>query len=86
MRGTEPRVLEVSRALGFLGFRVISRVTKIVLPAALPCVLAGLRLAAAVSLVVAVTVEITTNPNGLGYATNIALERMERHVLRWRSP
>jgi NitT/TauT family transport system permease protein len=62
--GIEPRLLEVSRVLG-LGF--FGRVTKIVLPAALPRLFLAFRLAAAVSLVVAVTVEIAMNPQGLGY-------------------
>jgi ABC-type nitrate/sulfonate/bicarbonate transport system permease component len=74
VRGIEPRLLEVSRALGF---GVVARVTKIVLPAALPRVFVGLRLAAAVSLVVAVTVEITANPIGLGYALIVAQESMK---------
>lgn len=74
VRGIEPRLLEVSRALGFGAVR---RVTKIVLPAALPRVFVGLRLAAAVALVVAVTVEITTNPIGLGYALIVAQESMK---------
>ena len=78
VRGIEPRLLEVSRALG-LG--VVSRVTKIVLPAALPRVFVGLRLAAAVSLVVAVTVEITTNPIGLGYALIVAQESMKPDLM-----
>ncbi len=50
---------------------------KIFLPAALPRVFIGLRLAAAVALVVAVTVEITTNPMGLGYALIVAQESMK---------
>jgi NitT/TauT family transport system permease protein len=62
--GIEPRLLEVSRVLG-LGF--FGRVFKIVLPAALPRLFLAFRLAAAVSLVVAVTVEIAMNPQGLGY-------------------
>ena len=73
MRGIEPRLLEVARALG-LG--VVARVIKIVLPAALPRIFVGLRLAAAVALVVAVTVEITANPLGLGYALIVAQESM----------
>ena len=73
VRGIEPRLLEVSRALGF---GLFARVFKIVLPAALPRVFVGLRLAAAVALVVAVTVEITTNPIGLGYALIVAQESM----------
>jgi ABC-type nitrate/sulfonate/bicarbonate transport system permease component len=71
VRGIEPRLIEVSRALKF---PLMERVTKIVLPAALPRVFVGLRLAAAISLVVAVTVEITTNPIGLGYGLVVAQE------------
>lgn len=73
VRGIEPRLIEVSRALNF---NLFARVTKIVLPAALPRIFIGLRLAAAVSLVVAVTVEITANPIGLGYALIVAQESM----------
>ena len=40
---------------------------KIVVPAALPRVFVAFRLAAGISLVVAVTVEIAVNPQGLGY-------------------
>lgn len=72
--GIEPRLLEVARALGF---GVAARVFKIVLPAALPRVFVGLRLAAAVALVVAVTVEITANPMGLGYGLVVAQESMK---------
>jgi NitT/TauT family transport system permease protein len=66
--------MEVSRALG-LSFP--ARVFKIVLPAALPRVFVGLRLAAAVALVIAVTVEITANPIGLGYGLIVAQESMK---------
>jgi NitT/TauT family transport system permease protein len=72
--GIEPRLIEVSRALGF---SLPARVFKFVLPAALPRVFVGLRLAAAVALVVAVTVEITANPIGLGYALIVAQESMK---------
>ena len=74
VRGIEPRLIEVSRALGF---GLTARICKIVLPAALPRVFVGLRLAAAVALVVAVTVEITANPMGLGYALIVAQESMK---------
>jgi len=73
VRGIEPRLIEVARVLGF---GLVPRVTKIVLPAALPRIFIGLRLAAAVALVVAVTVEITANPMGLGYALIVAQESM----------
>ena len=71
VRGIEPRLIEVARALKF---PLLARVTKIILPAALPRVFVGLRLAASISLVVAVTVEITTNPIGLGYGLIVAQE------------
>lgn len=74
VRGIEPRLLEVSKALGLNPFQ---RSVKIVLPAALPQIFVGLRLAAAVALVVAVTVEITANPMGLGYALIVAQESMQ---------
>ena len=73
VRGIEPRLLEVARVLGF---NLYERTTKIILPAALPRIFVGLRLAAAVSLVVAVTAEITANPMGLGYALIVAQESM----------
>jgi ABC-type nitrate/sulfonate/bicarbonate transport system permease component len=73
VRGIEPRLLEVARVLGF---NLPQRVAKIILPAALPRIFVGLRLAAAVSLIVSVTVEITANPMGLGYALIVAQESM----------
>lgn len=73
VRGIEPRLLEVARVLGL---NLPQRVAKIILPAALPRIFVGLRLAAAVALVVSVTVEITANPQGLGYALIVAQESM----------
>jgi NitT/TauT family transport system permease protein len=63
--GIEPRLLEVSRALRLTPGQ---RITKIVLPAALPRIVVAFRLAAGFALVVAVTVEIAVNPQGLGHA------------------
>lgn len=62
--GVEPRLFEVARALQ-LG--LAARVTKIVIPAALPRIFVALRLSLGVSLIVAVTVEIASNTIGLGY-------------------
>ncbi|HVO15874.1 MAG TPA: ABC transporter permease subunit [Alphaproteobacteria bacterium] len=67
--GIDPQLIEVARALR-LGFG--ARVLKIVVPAILPRVFVALRLAAGISIIVAVTVEITVNPVGLGYAIMIA--------------
>jgi NitT/TauT family transport system permease protein len=63
--GVEPRLLEVARALRLAP---LATVAKIVLPAALPRIFVAFRLAAGVALVVAVTVEIVVNPQGLGAA------------------
>jgi NitT/TauT family transport system permease protein len=60
----EPQLLDVSRVLRLSPF---GRVTKIVLPAALPRYFVAFRLATAVALIVAVTVEIAANPLGIGY-------------------
>ncbi|MFS2206604.1 ABC transporter permease [Variovorax sp. Varisp36] len=70
----EPRLLEVSRVLG-LSSR--ERAFKIVLPAIVPRLFVALRLGVAVALVVAVTVEIAANPNGMGYAMMIAQQSFD---------
>lgn len=62
--GVEPRLIEVSRALRLTP---LQRTVKIVAPAVLPRVFVAFRLAAGISLIVAVTVEIAVNPQGLGY-------------------
>jgi len=63
VRGIEPRLMEVARALRL---PPRDRVAKIIIPAALPRIFLAFRLAAGVALIVAVTVEITINPIGLG--------------------
>jgi NitT/TauT family transport system permease protein len=63
--GVEPRLLEVARALKL---SPLATVYKIVAPAAAPRIFVAFRLAAGVALVVAVTVEIAVNPQGLGAA------------------
>ena len=64
IRNIEPQLLEVSRVLRL---SALGRVTKIVLPAALPRYFVAFRLSAAISLVVAVTTEIAANPIGIGH-------------------
>ena len=65
VRQVEPRLLEVSRVLAF---SPLQQALKIVLPAALPRVFVAFRLGVGIALVVAVTAEIASNPQGLGYA------------------
>jgi len=69
----EPMLIEVSRVLG-LGF--FGRVTKIVLPAALPRLFVAFRLAAGIALIVAVTAEIVANPFGLGHDLMLAQQSL----------
>ena len=64
IRNIEPQLLEVSR---MLRLSALGRVSKIVLPAALPRYFVAFRLSAAISLVVAVTTEIAANPIGIGH-------------------
>jgi ABC-type nitrate/sulfonate/bicarbonate transport system permease component len=70
----DARLLEVSHVLGL---SPLQRSLKIVLPACLPRLFIALRLGVAVSLVVAVTVEIAANPNGMGYAMMIAQQSLD---------
>ena len=73
VRQVEPRLLEVSHVL-MLTAR--ERAWKIVLPAIVPRLFVALRLGVSVALVVAVTVEIAANPNGMGYAMMIAQQSL----------
>ena len=74
----EPQLLDVSRVLRLTP---ISRVTKIVLPAALPRYFVAFRLAMAVSLIVAVTVEIAANPLGIGYELMTASQSLRPDLM-----
>ena len=69
----EPRLLEVSQ---MLGLSPLQCAIKIILPAITPRLFVALRLGVAVALVVAVTVEIAANPNGMGYAMMIAQQSL----------
>ena len=74
----EPQLLDVGRVLR-LG--PVARVTKIVLPAALPRYFVAFRLAAAVALIIAVTVEITANPRGVGYELMAAAQSLHPDLM-----
>jgi len=60
----EPQLLDVGRVLRLSN---LERITKIILPATLPRYFVAFRLAAAVALIVCVTVEIAANPLGIGF-------------------
>ena len=68
-----PRLMEVARVLRLT---VAQRVAKIVVPASLPRMFVALRLAAGIALIVAVTVEVTANPMGLGYRLMTAAQSL----------
>jgi ABC-type nitrate/sulfonate/bicarbonate transport system permease component len=78
VRGVEPRLIEVARALRLTP---LNRVFKIVAPAALPRIFIAFRLAAGVSLIVAVTVEIAVNPQGLGYGVMTAGQALRPELM-----
>ena len=70
----EPRLLEVARALQLSPWQ---RFVCIIGPAIVPRLFVALRLGVAIALVVAVTVEIAANPNGMGYAMMIAQQSLD---------
>lgn len=74
VRAVEGRLLDVAAVLEL---PVWKKMAKIVLPAAFARINVGLRVAAAISLVVAVTVEIVLNPRGLGYHLILAEQSLE---------
>ena len=74
----EPQLLDVSRVLRLSTF---GRVTKVVLPATLPRYFVAFRLATAVSLIVAVTVEIAANPLGIGYELMTASQSLHPDLM-----
>jgi ABC-type nitrate/sulfonate/bicarbonate transport system permease component len=78
VRGVEPRLLELARSLEFSFLEILR---KIILPAAFGRIAVGLRLALAISLVVAVTVEIVLNPRGLGHSMIAAQQALRSDLM-----
>lgn len=76
--GVEPRLMEVACALRLSPWQ---RTLKIVTPAAAPRIFVAFRLAAGVSLIVAVTVEIAVNPQGLGYEVMTAGQALRPELM-----
>ena len=73
VRQVEPRLIEVARMLR-LG--PVDTAAKIILPAAAPRLITAFRLATGIALVVAVTCEIASNPQGLGHALMLSQETL----------
>lgn len=73
-RNIEPRLLEVADVLEMGQVR---RLVSIVLPAVFSRIMVGIRTALGFALVVAITVEILSNPRGLGYGLVIAQQTFQ---------
>jgi ABC-type nitrate/sulfonate/bicarbonate transport system permease component len=64
VRGVHPTLLDVARTFRFRGLDLLCRV---IFPAALPQIVAGLRISLAIALIVALVSEMVGATNGLGY-------------------
>jgi ABC-type nitrate/sulfonate/bicarbonate transport system permease component len=69
VRGIDPEILDVARAFRM---RWRMRITRIVLPAASPKIVAGLRIALSVALLLMVVSEMRGGTNGLGFQVRYA--------------
>jgi ABC-type nitrate/sulfonate/bicarbonate transport system permease component len=78
VQAIEPRLLEVA---AILEMTFAERLRKIILPAAFARINVGLRVAAGIALVVAVTVEIVLNPRGLGYSLMLAQQSLRVDIM-----
>jgi len=78
VRAVEKRLLDVAAVLEL---SIWKKMMKIVLPAAFARINVGLRVATAISLVVAVTVEIVLNPRGLGYHLMLAEQSLQMGLM-----
>lgn len=74
VQSLDERLLQIARGLEF---SLVQRIVKLVLPAAIGRIWVGIRIAAGIALIVAVTVEIIVNPRGLGYAMIFAQQMLQ---------
>lgn len=74
VQGLDERLTQISRGLEF---SFVQRIIKFILPATIGRIWVGIRIAAGIALIVAVTVEIVVNPRGLGYAMIFAQQMLE---------
>ena len=78
LQQVEPRLFEVASVLRLA---TMQRVVKIVLPAAAPRIFVAFRLGVGIALVVAVTVEIAANPQGLGFGLMSAQQNLRPDLM-----
>jgi ABC-type nitrate/sulfonate/bicarbonate transport system permease component len=76
--GVEPRLFEVARVLRL---SLAAQIFKIVIPAAVPRIFVALRLSVGISLIVAVTVEISANTIGLGHTMMEAAQSLHPDLM-----
>ncbi len=69
VRSIDPVQFDTARTLGLTTFQTLR---EIVLPAALPQILTGMRISLAISLILAILSEMIVSNNGLGYFTLLA--------------
>lgn len=74
VRGVRAELLDVAR---MLQLSKLTTARKIILPAAVPSIIVGLRLALSLSLVLAVVAEMIGNPSGLGNALVVAQQALQ---------
>jgi len=74
VQGLDERLSQIARGLEFSLFQ---RIIKFILPATIGRIWVGIRIAAGIALIVAVTVEIVVNPRGLGYAMIFAQQMLQ---------
>jgi ABC-type nitrate/sulfonate/bicarbonate transport system permease component len=63
VRGVDPVLLDTARTFGYRGAAVVWRV---ILPAALPAIFAGMRISLAIALIVTIVAEIQAGNDGMG--------------------
>jgi ABC-type nitrate/sulfonate/bicarbonate transport system permease component len=69
VRDIDPQLLETTRSLGLGPF---TRFSRVIVPAAMPYLVTGLRIASSFALILAITAEIVVGTPGLGQAINLA--------------
>ncbi|AJY73891.1 ABC transporter permease [Paenibacillus beijingensis] len=78
IRNVDGKLFEVARVLAFSPFK---RVVRLILPAALPDILLGLRLSLAVSWIGLVVAELIGSQSGIGFLINEAKQNSDTEVI-----
>ncbi|CAN5415538.1 ABC transporter permease subunit [soil metagenome] len=78
IRAVDPRLIDAARSFGLSRFELIQHV---ILPAALPSLLVGLRFSLSVAIIVLVIAEQINASAGLGYLINNARDFMRTHII-----